>query len=141
MSGHVSVLLAECIENLNIKPDGVYVDGTMGMGGHSEAILSRLGPDGRLIAVDRDLVAIERAGQRLARYADRLTVVHGNFRDIGSILDEQKISAVDGMLFDLGVSSPQLDESVRGFSYMTDAPLDMRMDGTDKLDAWFVMMR
>ena len=139
MSGHVSVLLDECIENLNIRPDGIYVDGTMGMGGHSEAILSRLGEGGRLIAVDRDFVAIKRAAERLAPYSDRLTVVHGNFRDIGHILDEQGIKAVDGMLFDLGVSSPQLDESVRGFSYMADAPLDMRMDETDKLDAWFIV--
>ena len=140
MNGHIPVLLDECIKYLNIKPDGIYVDGTLGMGGHSEAILQRL-TAGRLISIDRDVTAIERAGARLAPYADRLTIVHGNFRDIGAILDEQGISAVDGMLFDLGVSSPQLDEADRGFSYMTDAPLDMRMDSSDNIDAWFIVNR
>ena len=124
---HISVLLNECIENLNIKPDGIYVDGTLGLGGHSEQILKRL-DTGRLIGIDRDESAIRRTGERLAQYADKMTLVHGNFCDVSQILDELGIAAVDGMLFDLGVSSPQLDEAERGFSYMNDAPLDMRMD-------------
>lgn len=140
MSGHIPVLLEECIKYLNIKPDGIYVDGTLGMGGHSEAILQRL-TTGRLISIDRDTYAIERATERLAPYADRLTIVHGNFRDLPEILDEQVVDLVDGMLFDLGVSSPQLDEGGRGFSYMVDAPLDMRMDKSDNIDAWFIMNR
>ncbi|HIS44299.1 MAG TPA: 16S rRNA (cytosine(1402)-N(4))-methyltransferase RsmH [Candidatus Scatomorpha merdigallinarum] len=140
MNGHIPVLLDECIKYLNIKPDGVYVDGTLGMGGHSEAILQRL-TTGRLISIDRDAEAIKRAGERLAPYSDKLTIVHGNFRDLDAILDEQGIQAVDGMLFDLGVSSPQLDEADRGFSYMTDAPLDMRMDTSDNIDAWFIVNR
>lgn len=140
MNGHIPVLLDECVKYLNIKPDGVYVDGTLGMGGHAEAILQRL-ESGRLIAIDRDLAAIDRAGARLQPYADRLTVVHGNFRDVTTILDELDIPAVDGMLFDLGVSSPQLDEGGRGFSYMADAPLDMRMDTSDNIDAWFIVNR
>lgn len=131
---HKSVLLDECIEALNIKPNGVYLDGTLGMGGHSLEILKRL-QGGRLISIDRDMRAIERAGERLADYSEKLTLVHGNFRDIGSILDKLEIRKVDGMLFDLGVSSPQLDETERGFSYMSDAPLDMRMDETDALTA------
>ena len=140
MNGHIPVLLDECIKYLNIKPDGMYVDGTLGMGGHSEAILQRL-TTGRLISIDRDITAIERAGERLAPYADRLTIVHGNFRDLDAILDEQGVRLVDGMLFDLGVSSPQLDEADRGFSYMSDAPLDMRMDASDNIDAWFIVNR
>ena len=140
MNGHIPVLLDECIKYLNIRPDGVYVDGTLGMGGHSEAILQRL-TTGRLIAIDRDAEAVRRASARLAPYADRLTIVHGNFRDLDAILDEQGESPVDGMLFDLGVSSPQLDEADRGFSYMTDAPLDMRMDASDNIDAWFIVNR
>lgn len=140
MNGHIPVLLDECIKYLNIRPDGVYVDGTLGMGGHSEAILQHL-TTGRLIAIDRDAEAVRRASARLAPYADRLTIVHGNFRDLDAILDEQGESAVDGMLFDLGVSSPQLDEADRGFSYMTDAPLDMRMDASDNIDAWFIVNR
>lgn len=140
MNGHVPVLLDECIKYLNIKPDGIYVDGTLGMGGHSEAILQHL-TTGRLISIDRDQTAIERAGARLAPYKDKLTIVCGNFRDLDAILDEQGVSLVDGMLFDLGVSSPQLDEADRGFSYMTDAPLDMRMDKSDNIDAWFIVNR
>ena len=140
MNGHIPVLLDECIRYLNIKPEGVYVDGTLGMGGHSEAILRRL-TTGRLISIDRDELAIERASERLRDYSDRLTIVHGNFRDLGEILEEQGVEAVDGMLFDLGVSSPQLDEGSRGFSYMLDAPLDMRMDKSDNIDAWFIVNR
>ena len=135
---HISVLLEECIENLNIKPDGIYVDGTLGLGGHSEQILKRL-TTGRLIGIDRDESAIRRTGERLKAYSDKMTLVHGNFCDVAQILDELGIDAVDGMLFDLGVSSPQLDESERGFSYMNDAPLDMRMDNTRSLTAWNVV--
>lgn len=134
------MLLDECIKYLNTRPDGVYVDGTLGMGGHSEAILRRL-DTGRLISIDRDTYAIERATERLAPWADKLTIVHGNFRDLDAILDEQGVDKVDGMLFDLGVSSPQLDEGGRGFSYMVDAPLDMRMDKSDNIDAWFIVNR
>ena len=135
---HVSVLLPECIDSLNIRPEGVYVDGTLGMGGHSEEIAKRL-TTGKLIGIDRDETAIRRAGERLRPYGDRVQLVHGNFRDTAEILDDLGIEAVDGMLFDLGVSSPQLDESERGFSYMNDAPLDMRMDNTDSLTAWSVV--
>ena len=131
---HISVLLNECIENLNIKPDGIYVDGTLGLGGHSEQILKRL-DTGRLIGIDRYESAIRRTVERLAQYADKMTLVHGNFCDVSQILDELGIAAVDGMLFALGVSSPQLDEAERGFSYMNDAPLDMRMDNTSALTA------
>ena len=135
---HYSVLLSECIEALNIRPDGIYVDGTLGMGGHSEQIAKRL-TTGTLIAIDRDQTALERAGERLAPYADRIRFVHGNFRDLPELLKSQGVEKADGMLFDLGVSSPQLDEAERGFSYMTDAPLDMRMDTSESLTAWFVV--
>ena len=135
---HVSVLLQECIENLNIRPDGIYVDGTLGLGGHSYEIASRL-REGRLIGIDRDPSAIERAGARLAPFADRVSLIHGNFGDVAQILDELGIDGVDGMLFDLGVSSPQLDEAERGFSYMLEAPLDMRMDSTAALSAYEVV--
>lgn len=135
---HVSVLLNECIENLNIKPSGIYLDGTLGMGGHSYQIASRL-TTGRLICIDRDETAIERAGKRLAPFADKITLVYGNFCDAAQILDSLNIPEVDGMLFDLGVSSPQLDEIWRGFSYMHDAPLDMRMDSEDSLSAYEVV--
>lgn len=138
--GHYSVLLDECMDALDIRPDGVYVDGTLGMGGHSEQIAKRLDA-GRLIAIDRDERAIERAGKRLDPYRDKVTLVHANFCMLERILRDLDVEAVDGMLFDLGVSSPQLDESERGFSYMTDAPLDMRMDEGDKLTAWFVVNR
>lgn len=124
---HVSVLLSECIDNLNIKPEGSYLDGTLGLGGHSFQIASRL-TTGRLICIDRDESAIERAGARLAQFGDKVRLVHGKFSEAAAILDSLGIEGVDGMLFDLGVSSPQLDETQRGFSYMNDAPLDMRMD-------------
>ncbi len=127
MPKHISVLLDECIENLNIDPSGIYVDGTLGLGGHSLEIAGRLST-GRLIGIDRDETAIERSAERLHDYMDRITLVHGNFRELGDILDRLGIDRVNGMLFDLGVSSPQLDEAERGFSYMADAPLDMRMD-------------
>ncbi len=133
--GHYSVLLGECLDSLEIKPDGIYVDGTLGMGGHSIEIAKKLTNGGRLISIDRDLRAIERAKVRLADYLDRITLVHANFREISAVLDDLGIEKVDGMLFDLGVSSPQLDEAERGFSYMEDAPLDMRMNETDSLTA------
>ena len=131
---HVSVLLDECIKYLNIRPDGVYVDGTLGMGGHSEAIASRL-TTGRLIGIDRDDRALAFAGERLAPFGSRVTLMKGNFGDLGEILDRAGVEQADGMLFDLGVSSPQLDNAERGFSYMKDAPLDMRMDETAPLTA------
>lgn len=131
---HVSVLLDECIEGLNIKPDGIYVDGTLGGAGHSYHIAERL-TTGRLIGIDRDPVALKAAGERLSPFADRVTLVHSNFCRMGQVLQELGISGVDGILLDLGVSSPQLDDGSRGFSYMIDAPLDMRMDNGDALSA------
>ena len=131
---HISVLLEECIEGLNIKPDGVYVDGTLGGAGHSSRIAAELST-GRLIGIDRDPVALKAAGKRLEPWSDRVTLVHSNFCEIASVLDELGIEAVDGILLDLGVSSPQLDDGQRGFSYMADAPLDMRMNNEDSLTA------
>ena len=131
---HKPVLLAECIEALHIRPEGIYVDGTLGRAGHSREIAQRL-TTGRLICLDRDETAIEAARIRLADYKDRVTLVHSNFSRIADVLREMDIDGVDGMLFDLGVSSPQLDEADRGFSYMHDAPLDMRMDRTAALTA------
>lgn len=131
---HVSVLLDECIEGLDIRPDGIYVDGTLGGAGHSSQIAKRL-TTGRLIGIDRDPVALKAAGERLAPYADRVTLVHSNFCEIAAVLEELEIAGVDGILLDLGVSSPQLDDGARGFSYMADAPLDMRMNGQDALTA------
>ena len=132
--GHVPVLLQECLGALNIRPDGIYVDGTLGRAGHSLEIVKRL-TTGRLIGIDRDETAITAAQERLADYRDRVTLVHSNFDRIGDILAELHIDGADGMLFDLGVSSPQLDDAERGFSYMHDAPLDMRMDRTAYLTA------
>ncbi len=132
--GHKPVLLEECLTALNIRPDGIYLDGTLGRAGHSLEIVRRL-TDGRLIAVDRDETALAAARERLADYMDRVTLVHSNFDRLGEILDELGLDGVDGMLFDLGVSSPQLDDPERGFSYMHDAPLDMRMDRTAPLTA------
>jgi len=138
MAGHVSVLLDECIEALNIRPDGIYVDGTLGRAGHATEILRHL-KTGRLIGIDRDADAIEAAREKLAPFGECVTLVHGDFREIGSILDQLSIPLVDGMLFDLGVSSPQLDNVERGFSYMGDAPLDMRMDQRAALSAFDVV--
>ena len=135
---HNSVLLDACIQGLNIKPDGIYLDGTLGGAGHSSQIVRRL-TTGRLIGVDRDQVALEAAAQRLAPWKERVTLVHSNFKDIDGILDRLGIEKVDGMLFDLGVSSPQLDDGQRGFSYMADAPLDMRMNREDRLTAYDVV--
>ena len=135
---HVSVLLDECIQGLNIRPDGIYVDGTLGGAGHSSEIVKRL-TTGRLIGIDRDPVALKAAGERLAPYADRVTLVHSNFCEIAHVLEDLGIEKVDGILLDLGVSSPQLDDGARGFSYMADAPLDMRMDSGDSLSAYTVV--
>lgn len=138
MPEHISVLLDECIENLNIKPDGIYVDGTLGLGGHSSRILSKL-TTGMLIGIDRDPSAIERAGKRLAAVGGNFKLVHSNFCEVSAVLEELGIDKVDGMLFDLGVSSPQLDEISRGFAYMGDAPLDMRMNPEDLLTAYDIV--
>lgn len=131
---HVSVLLQECLDGLAIKPDGIYVDGTLGGAGHSSRIAEKL-TTGRLIGIDRDPVALKAAGERLEPYKDRITLVHSNFCEIAQVLQDLNVSGVDGILLDLGVSSPQLDDAERGFSYMADAPLDMRMNGTDALTA------
>ena len=131
---HRPVLLEECIQALNIRPDGVYLDGTLGRAGHSREIARRL-TTGRLICVDRDQEALDAARERLAEWMDRVTLVHANFDEIDAILDGLGLAGADGMLFDLGVSSPQLDNGARGFSYMADAPLDMRMDRGQALTA------
>ena len=131
---HVSVLLQECIDGLAIKPDGIYVDGTLGGAGHSSQIAKRL-TTGRLIGIDRDPVALKAAGERLKPYEDRVTLVHSNFCHMAQVLEDLNIPGVDGILLDLGVSSPQLDDGARGFSYMADAPLDMRMNSQDALSA------
>ena len=135
---HISVLLNECLEGLDIKPDGIYVDGTLGGAGHSSQIAKRL-RGGRLIGIDRDPVALKAAGERLAPFGDTVTLVHSNFCEISRVLDGLGVEAVDGILLDLGVSSPQLDDGERGFSYMVDAPLDMRMNNGDALTAQTVV--
>ena len=135
---HKSVLLEECIQGLNIRPEGIYLDGTLGGAGHASEIAKRL-TRGRLIGVDRDTVALDAASRRLEPYMDHVTLVHSNFKEIHQILDKLGIDAVDGMLFDLGVSSPQLDQAERGFSYMAEAPLDMRMNREDRLTAYEVV--
>ena len=135
---HVSVLLWECIDALSIKPDGIYVDGTLGGAGHSSQIAKRL-TTGRLIGIDRDQVALAAAGERLAPYQSNVTLVHSNFCEIKQVLQDLGIEGVDGILLDLGVSSPQLDDGERGFSYMADAPLDMRMNRSDSLSAYQVV--
>jgi 16S rRNA (cytosine1402-N4)-methyltransferase len=131
---HRPVMLDECIEALNIRPDGIYVDGTLGRAGHSREIAKRL-TTGRLICVDRDQAALDAAQTRLADWMDRVTLIHSNFDRVGEILRELGLPGADGMLFDLGVSSPQLDDGARGFSYMADAPLDMRMDRSEGMTA------
>ena len=131
---HKPVLLDACIRALNIRPDGVYVDGTLGRAGHSLEIARRL-TTGRLICIDRDQAAIDAARVRLAPWLDRVTLVHSNFSELKEVLSAAGVSGADGMLFDLGVSSPQLDDASRGFSYMQDAPLDMRMDTSAPLTA------
>lgn len=129
---HKPVLLDECIEALHIRPDGTYVDGTLGRAGHSREIARRL-TAGRLICIDRDAAAIEAAKERLAPWMDRVTLIHSNFSELDGVLTD--VDGADGMLFDLGVSSPQLDDPARGFSYQADAPLDMRMDQQETLTA------
>jgi len=135
---HTPVLLRESIDGLNIKSDGIYVDGTLGRAGHALEIVKKLG-SGRLVAIDWDEDAIEEAKALLSDYKDRTTFIHGNFRDIARILDEEGEERVDGMMFDLGVSSPQLDNADRGFSYMQNAHLDMRMDKSGPLTAFEVV--
>lgn len=131
---HVSVLLREAVAALAVKPEGVYVDGTLGRAGHSREIAKQL-TTGRLIAIDRDAAALEAAPGRLGPLMDKVTLLHGNFADLDSLLDGAGEDKVDGLLFDLGVSSPQLDDETRGFSYLKDAPLDMRMDTSAPLTA------
>ena len=135
---HQSVLLMPAVEALAIRPDGIYLDGTLGGAGHSYEIASRL-TTGRLIGLDRDEVALAAARERLKPFSDRVTLVHSNFQALSAVLDDLGIAKVDGMLFDLGVSSPQLDDKERGFSYMADAPLDMRMDRSEGLTAYDVI--
>lgn len=135
---HISVLLDEATDALNIKKDGIYADGTMGGGGHSLKIVSQLCEDGMLIGIDRDIQAIEASKKRLADYSN-VRFVHNNFHNIKSILESEGIDNIDGMTVDLGVSSYQLDTPERGFSYMEDAPLDMRMNREDKLSAYDVV--
>jgi len=135
---HKPVLLDECIDALNIRPDGIYVDGTLGRAGHSREIAQRL-TTGRLICIDRDMAAIDAARERLAPWMDHVTLVHSNFSELGDVLREAGVAGADGMLFDLGVSSPQLDDASRGFSYMQDAPLDMRMDLEAPLTAYEIV--
>lgn len=132
---HKSVLINETIEGLNIKENGIYVDGTLGGAGHSSQIAKRLGKDGRLIGIDQDAAAIEAATQVLAPYSDKVTIVRNNYCNMVNILKEMGIKGVDGILLDLGVSSYQLDTPDRGFSYREDAPLDMRMDQRKQLTA------
>ena len=136
---HRTVLLDRTIEYLKVVPGGVYVDCTLGGGGHSLEILKRLGERGRLIGIDRDQNAIKAAGERLASFSDKAVLVHGNFKDIRRIVHGIGITAVDGVVMDLGVSSHQLDQRERGFSYMQDAPLDMRMDRQQSLTAMEVV--
>ncbi len=135
---HIPVMLKECIELLNIHEDGIYIDATLGAGGHSLAILEEL-KGGRLIGFDRDIDAIERTTLRLQEYADQTTFVHNSYTALSDTLDELGIEAVDGILFDLGVSSPQFDDAHRGFSYRFDARLDMRMDQSQSLDAYEIV--
>ena len=132
---HKSVLLYETVDSLNIKPDGIYVDGTLGGGGHAYEVLKRLGPKGRLIGIDQDADAIQAASGRLKEYGEKVTIVRSNYRNIKEVLSSLGIEKVDGIYLDLGVSSYQLDTPERGFSYMHDGPLDMRMDQERSLTA------
>ena len=135
---HIPVMLQECITYLNIKPNGIYVDGTLGGAGHSSVIASKLN-SGRLIGIDQDADAIRAAGEKLAPYGETVTIVKNNFKNIDAVLDGLGIDKIDGALLDLGVSSHQLDEAKRGFSYMADAPLDMRMNREETLSAYDVV--
>ncbi|UJL47846.1 16S rRNA (cytosine(1402)-N(4))-methyltransferase RsmH [Virgibacillus sp. NKC19-16] len=136
MFEHYSVLRDESIQGLDIKPSGTYVDCTLGGGGHSEQIASQLDESGLLVAFDQDLEALDAAKKRLEPYQDRIVFVHANFRSLKEQLDKHHINHVDGILFDLGVSSPQLDKGMRGFSYQYDAKLDMRMNQVQELTAF-----
>ncbi|MBQ9359531.1 MAG: 16S rRNA (cytosine(1402)-N(4))-methyltransferase RsmH [Lachnospiraceae bacterium] len=137
---HIPVLPEETIESLCIDPEGIYVDGTVGGGGHSSLIAGRLSDKGRLIAIDQDEEAIEAASERLAEYKDRVSIIKDNFRNIRSILAGLEVKSVNGILLDIGVSSHQLDDAGRGFSYMKDGPLDMRMDLSSSLTASDIVM-
>ena len=132
---HESVLAKEILQHLHPREDGLIVDGTLGNGGHTELILKNTAPGLRVLGIDRDEQAIERAGKRLAPFRNRVTLIHGNFSDIKNILKKANVMNVDGLLLDLGVSSPQLDSPERGFSFMRNGPLDMRMDSTQKTTA------
>ncbi|TNK98489.1 16S rRNA (cytosine(1402)-N(4))-methyltransferase, partial [Mycoplasmopsis pullorum] len=136
---HYSVLLNETIESLDIKPDGVYVDLTLGLGGHSAEILKKLNQQGLLIGFDKDEYAIEKSRRRLSQIADNFILIRSDFRNIRSQLMKLKIDKVDGIIADLGVSSPQLDISERGFSYNKDARLDMRMNQDQEIDAYYIV--
>ena len=136
---HISVLLDETIEGLAIKPDGIYVDGTMGGAGHGYEVCKRLGPNGRYIGIDRDEAAIAAGKQRLSEFEDKVSIVRGNYSSAPAILKELNIEKVDGIMLDLGVSSHQLDVAERGFSYMADAPLDMRMDKRQERTAYDIV--
>ena len=131
---HYSVMLTESIDGLNIKPDGIYIDGTLGYGGHSSEILKSL-TTGHLYSFDQDEEAIEYAKERLSKISDNFTIIHSNFANMKAKLEELGVTKVDGILFDLGLSSPQIDNAERGFTFMNDAPLDMRMDRSCKLTA------
>ena len=135
---HRPVLLRECLEGLAVRPEGTYLDGTLGRAGHAREIAARL-TTGRLICIDRDQAALDAAGERLAGRLDKVCLIHGNFGDLAELLDSRGLTGLDGMLFDLGVSSPQLDDPSRGFSYRLDAPLDMRMDRSESLTAYVVV--
>ena len=136
--GHVPVLLGACMEALRVKPEGIYIDGTLGRAGHASEIVRRL-TTGRLIGIDRDPEALTACAERLAPWRERVTLLRGSFADLGALLDGIGAPDADGMLFDLGVSSPQLDDPARGFSYLRAAPLDMRMDTDSPLSAWHVV--
>ncbi|NSL50772.1 16S rRNA (cytosine(1402)-N(4))-methyltransferase RsmH [Calidifontibacillus erzurumensis] len=139
MFEHVTVLREEAVSALNIKPDGIYVDCTLGGAGHSELILSKLSNSGRLYAFDQDDMALQYAKEKLAPYKDQVTLIKSNFRYLKKELEDRGVQEVDGLLFDLGVSSPQLDLAERGFSYHQDAPLDMRMDQSAPISAYDVV--
>ncbi|MCI2253204.1 16S rRNA (cytosine(1402)-N(4))-methyltransferase RsmH [Domibacillus sp. 8LH] len=136
---HTTVLLHETVDGLNIRPDGIYVDCTLGGAGHSEYLLSKLGPNGKLYAFDQDETAIEHAKKRLAPFLERVEFIKSNFEHVKEELHKRNVTGIDGILYDLGVSSPQLDTPERGFSYHHDAPLDMRMDKSAALTAYHVV--
>jgi len=136
---HISVLLEESVDMLNINPSGIYVDGTLGGGGHAELVCSRLNSDATFIGIDRDRMALAAAGKRLEKFGDMVSLVHSNYADIKQVLAEKKIDKIDGAILDLGVSSPQLDIAERGFSYNMDAKLDMRMDTDSDFSAYNVV--